>query len=321
MKLRWSDLRSIQRQVLGRLKRDGDQNAVAVGVGVKNAHRGSRERKPALIVIVRSKVPPRRLSKKIRMGKRRRVRVEIGRGKLKRRVTFATDVITVPLAVPVAAQVRSSNNDGTTGALVFWRGKQGDRHWGLLTAGHTLANSDPDIFITPTDTAALLGRPAFVSAPGDPFDFGVIEIQEADAARLASGIAMNDPPSLPIRDFAALQEDVSLDRDRGLCLAAGRTVDFDTELAVAGPVDWVSGLPGLECVLRVRALSGSPGGPFRPGTSGATWIAVLQNGPMGMLVAAEAPAFVIGIGQALSPVLAKAKQAMGASEMRLVKVF
>src|SRR5262245_33980180 len=118
MKLTWSDLRSIQSQVLGRLRRDGDQNTVAVGVGIKNAHRRPRKRTPALILVVRKKVAPERLGKKIRMGKRRRVRVQVGRGKRRRSLTLRTDVITIRRAVPVAAEVRCDDRDGTVGALV-----------------------------------------------------------------------------------------------------------------------------------------------------------------------------------------------------------
>src|SRR5438094_6792448 len=133
MRITWSDLRSIQKQTLDRLKRGGDTQTVAVGLGVKNAHKRPRKRRLAVVLVVRRKVPAKRLPKSIRMGKRRQIRVEVGRGRAKKRLTLPTDVIVIRKAIPTAAQTRNGQSNGSAGVLIFWRSSAGGAlSWGLL---------------------------------------------------------------------------------------------------------------------------------------------------------------------------------------------
>ena len=319
--LTWADVRSIERQVLRRLRKNGDRHVVAVGVGIKNAHRRPKRRRLAAVLVVVRRVPEKRLPKKIRMGKSRRVQVDIGSGARRRRLLLATDVIPVKKAIPVAARTESGIRLGSAGALIFWI-QGGRRYWGLVTAGHAVDRTSGTVLLSPTFGDDVFGDGHYRSVPGDPYDVAVIKIREADVASFAPGVAaLDDPQPLDVRGFAALASDNLSDADQGVCLTPDGIVAFDTELALAGPVDWVSGYAGLKNVLRVRALPGSGSQPFRPGTSGSAWVHLAMNVPMAILVAAEPTAFTVGIGQALAPILSFVKTRLGASELRLVHIF
>ncbi len=316
MQFTWADIRGIQRQILARLKRAGDKHTVAVGFGVKNAHRRPRRRVPAVILMVTRKLPPHKLTKAAHMGKARRVRVKVGRGRSTRWVTLATDVVIVPAAIPTAGYVRIGVQEGSAAAALWWRDAMGKASWGILTAGHVVSGQPGRALITLPHNGAVSGNVVVAPQRGDSMDVAVIQVDDATAAAWAPAGGA-DPPSVRLRNFAAMQSDVASNVDRGVCNGYGRSVPFDTEVALPGPVNFVDTLPGLRCLLQVRALAG---GFFR-GTSGSPCVEVLQNSAMGIVVGAQSSDFAVGYIQSMSEVLDFVRHRLRATNLRLVQLL
>lgn len=216
-----------------------------------------------------------------RLGRNRRVRVTIGHGKQKRRLTLASDVIALRAVIPVALDTLAGARNGTTGLIARWS-RNGVREYGALTAGHVaLGGARPTIILNDGGSVFALKR---LFAPDDPktapFDVALLQFSAADIALLNPALAWPNPPALAVpraMDFEATTDD-------GDCQTISGNIPIDIAQAFASGVTEI-GWPAVSKIIGFVATSAASS-PFGPGTSGSA-VRDRVTAPLGVLIAAD----------------------------------
>lgn len=284
--------RRIQRTLRRRLRNVDPHNLIDVAIGL--ALRGAKPdeaRSPAVCVYVRCKersiTPERRIPEE--------VEVRWYRDRQLQTAILRTDVIEIPDLAATGFYEQFGRSQFVVSAGIAWRPRRRRRiETAWLTVGHPFLL---DHRRRPTRLAS--GRELIARARAhSQFDAAVV--REEMSGQGKGGVVIGDTweplPVASLSEVARFFGEVAQSH-----LPSGA---IDIRLQAFLPRFHV---PGVGQLVNIVAAIGPPSA-FAPGTSGSVWLAA--GIPTAMQVAARAPDFALGFGQALSSSLVWAERAL-----------
>jgi hypothetical protein len=302
-----AELERIQQSLRKRFRIAFRPNVVDVGFGVARRHGRRDPRRPfSLVFFVKSK--REKVSPKARIP--RCVRVRIKRHGQFHSLELPTDIVPYRPLTRSGLEIRARNSDATVGVVVRWKqGALATYRWGILTAAHpfpriTAATAPADRVFTirgpsPPMTAYLLFRSDLDAGA----DWALLSVTRSQL--LDNGFMTESQASRTISPRTLMQ--LGLDRGKeGKSHRVGRARNLRIESYWPDYND-----PDLGRMLRVIMARGDAD-VFEGGTSGSGW--TISDGmravPAAIQVAGDEPDFMLGVGHALTSVLAWAESAL-----------